>query len=184
MIQAIESAIIDYLKPKFPAALVQAFPDKLDKYEDVPMNRGLAVLVAYRSTTFGEPKALGLTVQEARATFEITAVAKSRSGHQGVLVLLDGLRLKLTGLRPAGAEPMRPVSEELAPAPNGFWVYTTTWSTSYPHVEDFAEDAQDGYVDGTFVHQTPTDDPDAPLTDTWSVNLDTGAVTDGPIAHP
>lgn len=169
MIEALETAIIERLKPAFPTALVDAFPDKFDGYEKLPTNRGAAILVAYRGSDYGEPRPMGMVVQEQRPQFEVTVVAKSLRGHQGALALLDGVRRRLTGHRPAGAEPMRPLDEQYVPSPPGHWVYAMIWATSFPHVEELEAETEAPYSAATFINET-TDEA-------WTVDLATQEVT-------
>ncbi len=171
-IDAVQQAIVDHLKPAFPKALVDHFPDKFEDYDKLPTNRGAAVLVAYKGSQFGEPRGLGAVVQEQRPQFEVTVVSHKLRGEAGVLALLDAVRVRLTGHRPQGADPMRPLDEQYVPNPPGTWVYVTTWATSFPHVETVPEDDEAGYTDGTFINDTQQE--------AWTVDLATGDVTDSP----
>lgn len=170
-VEAIETAIIERLRPVFPAAVVDAFPDKFDDYDRLPLNRGACILVAYKGSQFEAPRPLGLVVQEQRPEFEIQVISKSLRGHQGALALLDGVRLSLTGYRPASADPLYPIAEHYVPAPAGTWVYAMTFATSLPHVE--AQDEDQG--EAPFTDATNIDTTTGP---TWQYNLATDASTE------
>lgn len=134
MIEAIETAIIDRLKASLQGVLVDGFPEDVKAYERLPFNKGV-VLVAYKGSTFSEPRAMGLLLQDRKLEFQVQLVIKGLRGHRGAYGYLDSIRALLTGFRPAGADPLYPTDEQFSETEEFLWVYGLTFTCNAPHVE-------------------------------------------------
>jgi hypothetical protein len=135
MIQKIETAILERLKAKLPKQLlIDGFPDDAKAYERLPWDRGV-ILVAYRSSDFGEPKPMGLIAQDRTFTFEVQVRTKNLRTLQGAYAYLDAVRAALTGYRPLSADQLIPVSERFIEADDFVWTYALLFKCTAPYME-------------------------------------------------
>lgn len=146
---AMEDAILAQLKGAMPRANVDRWPDKFESYDSLPMERGAAVLVAYRGGAFGESRATDAVVQDWTAQFEVQVVTTSLRGPGGATALLDQVRTALTGFRPDNADPLRPVSEEIVNAPTGRQVYGQLYACKRLHIETRPDDTEAPFITAT-----------------------------------
>ncbi len=88
-IKEIEEAIIERLKSKITDLVVEGFPEKPSEYK--LMHHKGAILVAYAGSTYEEPAATDVVVQERKVEFDITVVMRHLRTHEGAYQYLDTL---------------------------------------------------------------------------------------------
>lgn len=124
MIGEIETAIVERLAERLTGVKVEAFPDKPDTYK-MHHPKGV-VLIAFGRSTYSQPRATDLVVQERRIEWDITLVMRNLRDHAGAYDVLDAVRLILTGWRPPACRKMMPVREQFLDQKQGIWTYVLT----------------------------------------------------------
>lgn len=133
MIGEIEKAIVERLAAQLAGVKVEAFPDKPDTY-NMHHPKG-AVLVAFGRSTYSQPRATDLVVQERRIEWDITLVMRNLRDHAGAYDVLDAVRLILTGWQPPACRKMMPVREQFLDQRQGVWTYVMTMACATTVVE-------------------------------------------------
>lgn len=146
MIDQVEDAIIQQLVTHELKA--ESFPDDFDKFKGA-IRKG-ALLVAYRRSTFDEPRTLNFIRQVRRAEFEVMLLVKGLRDHEGAYPHLLKISELLTGFRPKGADPLYPTEEEFIGKDGGLWIYGQTYVTSFPHIEKRPQETGPAFTKATF----------------------------------
>lgn len=132
-IAEIERGIIERLKSRLTDIQVLAFPEKPAEF-NLTHPKG-AVLVSYAGSTFSEPVATDLVLQDRKVEFSIFLLFRSLRGHDGAYRYLDSIRLILTGFRIPPAGKIYMVKEEFLGENAGVWSYGMTFAMKAPAVE-------------------------------------------------
>ena len=80
---------------------VEVFPEAPDNY--VLTHSIGAVLVVYKGSAYGEPRATDLVVQDREMDYELTILIRNLRKHQGAYAVLEALRVGLAGWMAPGA---------------------------------------------------------------------------------
>jgi hypothetical protein len=124
-----ERAIIERLKPEFPSAVVDAWPDTPEQYQ-LLHNKG-AVLVSYRGRSAVEEQSFCCNGRV--LTFNIIVIFRNlrqRDAHQGVYDALEILDNSLTDWEPEieGCGAFEFVRDGFTREDAGVWMYSANFS--------------------------------------------------------
>ena len=128
-----EKTIIERLKDRISGVEVIAFPEKPAEYK-LLHHKG-AILVSYRGSSFSEPRATDVVVQERKVELDIVVVMRHLRSHEGAYAYLDAVRTILTGFRLPGCSKMYPLREEFISEEGGIWQYAITFAFTMPAIE-------------------------------------------------
>jgi len=132
--EALEEAVIDRLKARFPDLEVEAFPDDPDEYR---LNHPLgALLVRYHGSKFGPLLDTDLVVQDRVMAVEVTLVFRSLNGKEGIYAYLEAVRLALAGFKPPAFAKLKPIGEEFLSQGGGEWRYAIDFATTTTVIEE------------------------------------------------
>lgn len=109
------------LAQKLPTLAVELFPDKPDDYR-LNHPRG-ALLLSYVGSRYSTSRDVFAVVQNRVMRFSVTALFRQLNGRQGVVDVLDEVRLGLVGIAPVGCKPFWLESEQYVGQNTGIWQY-------------------------------------------------------------
>lgn len=122
-----------HLQQALPKYSVQLMPNSLKNYQFVH-SLG-TVLIGYQRSKFKKPRSTDLIVQERHLQLRFTVFARALDGENGVLDLLDSLRLALVGFQPEHCQQIRLLSERFLGEVDGVWQYQLRARTETLQVE-------------------------------------------------
>jgi len=129
----LEDALLARLKEELPGYEVKSYPDNPSDYV-LTHPRG-AVLVRFAGGKYGPTEDIGAMVQPRRTDWEITVVARHLRAHGGLYVLLDVLRIGLTGYQVPGCSKAFLLKEDFVSEVNGIWQYAVWLAVPTVNVE-------------------------------------------------
>lgn len=129
----IETALIGAIKAELPEYEVRSYPDKPAEY--VLTHHKGAILVRFAGSKYEATQDIGAIVQARTTQWEITTIARHLRDHGGLYVLLDVLRIVLTGYRVPGCHQAYPVREGFTNEENGIWQYAFLLAVPTVNVE-------------------------------------------------
>ena len=131
--RALLNHILIHIQQALPDYSVQLMPNNLKNYQFVH-SLG-TVLIGYQRSKFKKPRSTDLIVQERHLQFRFIVFARALDGENGVLDLLDSLRLALVGFQPEHCQQIRLLSERFLGEVDGVWQYRLRARTETLQVE-------------------------------------------------
>lgn len=131
-IETTEAAIVARLKDVGLAYDVQPYPEKPTEFRFThPLG---VVLVRYNKTSFTPPSTMGVVVQDATASFDLTVIGRALRGATGAYLVVDQVRNALTGWQYEGAR-VYPVSEDFVENDDGAWSFGMSYAVPLTHIQ-------------------------------------------------
>ena len=141
-IENIEQALVELLRgrPNLSPFQVEAWPEDVSKYK-LRSRRG-AILVSYKGSVFGKDASTDGVAQKWTMNFEIVTLCRNLRSHRGAYLVLDEIRMGITGwLPPAAIDNAYPTHEGFVGEEDGVWQYATYLSVPTINVsEDMGAD--------------------------------------------
>jgi len=131
--------ILDRLRGRFEDLSVDLFPERPDQYR-LTHPKG-ALLLSYVSSRYDDTRDTTIITQPRRAMFNVVSMVRQLNHGDGVVVVLDRLRLALQGYTPPHAtRGLVMHSERFLSQVGGIWQYLTEFSAQTHAVQESPEE--------------------------------------------
>lgn len=121
------TAIQQHLSEALPDWQIELMPDNPSEYYLAHPNG--AVLIGYVGSTFGQLRTTDIVSQSRTVRIMLTVISRHLHHDNGALLLLDQLRLLLTGFQPPNCTECYLVREQFDDEQSGIWQYQLVLQT-------------------------------------------------------